>query len=104
MTRGAGQCCIVMAINLWYVVRFMVALKDIAEGNSIRSTTYYLGDEFLSIQIGTWVMWTATESYYTWQGVEWEIIGPIHVFLCIVVLAFSITAKVYYSQWVQFNK
>ena len=46
-------------------------------------------------------MWTATEAYYTWQGVEWEIIGPIHVSLhsstCIY-----ITAKVYYSQWVQF--
>ena len=99
MTRGAGECCIVMAYSLWYVLRLIIAVKSVAEGDSDISSHLHIGDEFLTIQIITWLMWTLTEAYYTWQGVEWEVIGPVHVFLCVVVLIFSVIAKIEYNTW-----
>ena len=44
-------------------------------------------------------VWTLTEIFYTYKQVEWSKIGPIHVGLCLIVLGFSIAAKVTYHNW-----
>ena len=36
---------------------------------------------------------------YTYKQVEWGVVGPIHVGLCILVLIFSIVAKIKYHDW-----
>jgi hypothetical protein len=98
MTRGAGECCIVMAYSVVFVIQLIIAIKNIVEGDDPKNYLY-IGDNFLTVQIVTWLMWTFTEIYYTWKQVEWELIGPVHVILCLIVLSFSINAKIMYSNW-----
>ena len=98
MTRGAGECCIVMAYSVFFAIRWIFAIMDIAEGAS-PCDYLNIGYEFLMVQIFTWIMWTFTEIYYTYKQVEWGVIGPVHVILCLIVLSFSITAHVRYDEW-----
>ena len=100
MTRGAGECCLVMAYSVYFAIAWTYAIMHIVEGAD-PCDFVHLGDDFLTIQILTWCMWTLTEIFYTYKKVEWEVVGPIHAFLCIVVLPFSISAKTYYSDWVE---
>lgn len=99
MTRGAGECCLVMAYSVYFAIAWTYAIMNIAEGAD-PCDFVHLGDYFLTIQILTWCMWTLTEIFYTYKKVEWEVVGPIHVIMCIIVLSFSISENTHYYEWV----
>lgn len=79
---GAGECCIVMAVLTTFCYYLM--LPEISDFNIInhRPIVY----RYVEFQIFCWVMWFLTELYYTVKGIEWPIIGSVHVILCGIVL------------------
>lgn len=84
MTIGAGECCIHMTImNLFGYI--------FANPEKISSNLKEYLEGYLIVQICTWIKWTLTEAYYTYTKIEWVPIGILHIFLCLCVLAMSIT-------------
>ena len=87
-----------MAYLLFFVCQLVLAIRDIVDG-APASNYIRIGDDFLTLQVVTWCVWTLTEIYYTYKGVEWGVIGPVHVALCVLVLSFSVAAKIEYHNW-----
>ena len=79
---GAGECCIHMALLTLFVFEFGKPDRN--------SDKHDWMTAYLIIQILTWIKWTITEAYYTYQKVEWVPIGCVHVFLCLVVLTMAV--------------
>ena len=49
------------------------------------------------IQICFWVIWLGTELYYTFNSIEWLLIGVIHILYSITVIYYSLMA---YKQFI----
>lgn len=82
---GAGECCLVMSVlTIFCFLSLNPTSYVVIEKDLITTKLYCL------FQVFCWIMWTLTELYYTCMGIEWPIIGFIHVVLCSYVLRMSI--------------
>ena len=81
---GAGEGSIHMSLLTLFVYKFA------NPGNSgmLENRSWLKG--YLVFQFLSWIKWMITEAYYTYKGVEWSLIGYIHVFFCGIVLSLAI--------------